>query len=268
MCGARRATGNLRLRRDGNADAGTRRRDARLQNRIDVVNIIPVRGNILLCKRQNLRQASRGRFENGEQIFARPQQVAILDGRRNGDAACVENAIAFGCIDAQQRIHGRIDFFGIALRARDGRVHEGHGFVRTSGGVGTYMSSNHDVALQNVAAYVHLPELGGNGQGGKRAVPVGREADESRTSAEPAETADNAEGRSIASGSLAVSTGNEDVDKVRGFSVRADGFRCGVPNAPVFESGNDGFARDTRVVKQVQQIQQDFHCVRPPWVWL
>ena len=72
----------------------------------------------------------------------------------------------------------------------------------------------------------------------------------------------------IASGSLAVSTGNEDVDKVRGFSVRADGFRCGVPNAPVFESGNDGFARDTRVVKQVQQIQQDFHCVRPPWVWL
>ena len=96
MCGARRATGNLRLRRDGNADAGTRRRDARLQNRIDVVNIIPVRGNILLCKRQNLRQASRGRFENGEQIFARPQQVAILDGRRNGDAACVENAIAFG----------------------------------------------------------------------------------------------------------------------------------------------------------------------------
>ena len=31
MCGARRATGNLRLRRDGNADAGTRRRDARLQ---------------------------------------------------------------------------------------------------------------------------------------------------------------------------------------------------------------------------------------------
>lgn len=77
------------------------------------------------------------------------------------------------------------------------------------------MSSNHDVALQNVAAYVHLAELGGNGQGGKRAVPVGREADESRTSAEPAETADNAEGRSIASGSLAVSTGNEDVDNLK-----------------------------------------------------
>ena len=74
------------------------------------------------------------------------------------------------------------------------------------------MRSSQDGALQQVAACVHQAELGGNGQGGKRAVPVGREADESRTSAEPAETADNAEGRSIASGSLAVSTGNEDDD--------------------------------------------------------
>lgn len=39
MRGARRAAGNLRLRRDGNADAWARRRNARLQNRVDVVNI-------------------------------------------------------------------------------------------------------------------------------------------------------------------------------------------------------------------------------------
>ena len=121
------------------------------------------------------------------------------------------------------------------------------------------MSANHDVALKNVAAFVHLAELGCDGQCSQSAVAVGREADKGRTSAKPAETADDAEGRSIASGSLAVSAGNEYAHKIRGLAGRADGFRAGVLDAPGLQTVDNGFAGHMRVIEQILQIQENFH---------
>ncbi|MNF11305.1 hypothetical protein D3C80_2125020 [compost metagenome] len=79
MAGARTAARYHRLRSNGEANHRRACRNRRLQNRVNVIQAVAVRRDILGSHRESNRELPCSHFLNPQQIFTDPQDVAFFD---------------------------------------------------------------------------------------------------------------------------------------------------------------------------------------------
>src|SRR5690606_33196599 len=113
VAGTRGRAGDRGLGGQGDADHGNVGGDRRLEDRVDVVQAVAVRGDVLGGEREHLGGDTAHRLVDRHQIRADREDVPLADGGGDGDAAVVDDPVALGGVDGDDRVHLRQDLVGV-----------------------------------------------------------------------------------------------------------------------------------------------------------
>ena len=191
---SRSTAGDRRLRRQRHADDRRFGGRAGLEDAVQVIEPVAVGRDVGHAEGKNLGQLPRDGAHDLEQIFADAQDPALLDRRRDGKAAGVDDPVAARRVDGQDGVQLLAHFFAVGDGHVDGRTHERHGIVRACRRIGADVSGDEHVAFERVALFRHVAQFHGDGHGRHGAVAVGNEPDPFGARADAAETADDTDG--------------------------------------------------------------------------
>ena len=213
-----------------------------------------VRGDVLRRDREDGRWLTGNVPDDLEEVRADGEDVALLDRGRDRDAAAVENPVPFARVDRQDRLHPWIDLAAVHLGHVDRRAHERSRLVRDDGGSGRDVRRDDHASRESIPAVRHLRELRRAGQGDDRAVGVGDEPEAIRSGTDSAEPPDDPERRPRFLFGF-----DRRADEVGGSSLAADTLDVGLGRSGGAQELADRRAVDSRVVEQVQDIDDLTH---------
>ena len=159
MSGPGGTTCNHLFHGDGNANHRCLSGRGRLQNAVEMVQVIAIGGDVLLAQRKDLRHTARGTGHDVQHVITDRQNGAFEHCGRNREPINVDNTVSLGGVDGQHGIHARIHFLLIHRGHIYGRIHEWHRLMRNGRRIRADMGADDYITFQYVVVMMHLGKL-------------------------------------------------------------------------------------------------------------